>query len=648
MSFKNIRIGAQLGLLVGIVFLGFAAVGGLIGYAVKIRSDSDAKREHFNDVVAAAEQARYGLLNLRRIEKDFLMRNEERYVKAHGDAAAKVTPLVDRLVADASTDEERKARGGMRDGFNAYLRNFDAIAETRRKIGLREDQGLMGAMREAVRNAEQAASAAGNKDVTILVLQLRRNEKDFLLRKEDRYVKAVADGVGGVAGAVNGSAEGRNLIALIDVYGKAFAALAEATKSGGEIETRLSREFAAIDPVMVAIGEQVEKQSAAAKAEIEATTKNLTTVFVVVLLLTLAVVGVVCWAIGRAIRMPIGDVTGAMSRLADGALETEVPAREYRNEIGDMAKALQVFKDNLIRNRDMEAAQAAERLAKEKHDAEMRRAVEKFQGAIGDVVQSVGGAAAQLQSSATSLSAAAEQGARQATTVATASEEAATNVQTVAAATEELASSVKEIGRQVAQSTEIASRAVGQAQKTDQTVSGLSEAAQKIGEVVDLIRNIASQTNLLALNATIEAARAGDAGKGFAVVASEVKNLANQTAKATEDITAQIAAIQESTGEAVRDIKSIGTTITEISKISGTIAAAVEEQGAATQEIARNVQEASAGTQQVNSNIAGVTEASSGTGKSANDVLVAANGLSAQSDRLRGVVDEFIKTVRAA
>ena len=648
MSFKNIRIGAQLGLLVGIVFLGFAAVGGLIGYAVKVRTASDAKREHLNDVVAAAEQARYGLLNLRRIEKDFLMRNEERYVKAHGDAAAKVTPLVDRLVADASTDEERKARGGMRDGFNAYLKSFDAIAETRRKIGLREDQGLMGAMREAVRNAEQAASASGNKEVTILVLQLRRNEKDFLLSKEDRYAKAVADGVGGFAGAVNDSAEGRNLIALIDVYGKAFASLAEATKTGGELETRLSREFAAIDPVMVAIGEQVEKQSAAAKAEIDATAKNLTTVFVVVVLLILTVVGVVCWAIGRAIRMPIGDVTGAMSRLADGALETEVPAREYRNEIGDMAKALQVFKDNLIRNRDMEAAQAAERLAKEKRDAEMRRAVEKFQGAIGDVVQSVGGAAAQLQSSATSLSAAAEQGARQATTVATASEEAATNVQTVAAATEELASSVKEIGRQVAQSTEIASRAVGQAQKTDQTVSGLSEAAQKIGEVVDLIRNIASQTNLLALNATIEAARAGDAGKGFAVVASEVKNLANQTAKATEDITAQIAAIQESTGEAVRDIKSIGTTITEISKISGTIAAAVEEQGAATQEIARNVQEASAGTQQVNSNIAGVTEASGGTGKSANDVLVAANGLSAQSDRLRGVVDEFIKTVRAA
>jgi len=648
MSFKNIRIGAQLGLLVGIVFLGFAAVGGLIGYAVKVRTASDAKREHLNDVVAAAEQARYGLLNLRRIEKDFLMRNDERYVKAHGDAAAKVTPLVDRLVADASTDEERKARGGMRDGFNAYLKSFDAIAETRRKIGLREDQGLMGAMREAVRNAEQAASASGNKEVTILVLQLRRNEKDFLLLKEDRYAKAVADGVGGFAGAVNDSAEGRNLIALIDVYGKAFASLAEATKTGGELETRLSREFAAIDPVMVAIGEQVEKQSAAAKAEIDATAKNLTTVFVVVVLLILTVVGVVCWAIGRAIRMPIGDVTGAMSRLADGALETEVPAREYRNEIGDMAKALQVFKDNLIRNRDMEAAQAAERLAKEKRDAEMRRAVEKFQGAIGDVVQSVGGAAAQLQSSATSLSAAAEQGARQATTVATASEEAATNVQTVAAATEELASSVKEIGRQVAQSTEIASRAVGQAQKTDQTVSGLSEAAQKIGEVVDLIRNIASQTNLLALNATIEAARAGDAGKGFAVVASEVKNLANQTAKATEDITAQIAAIQESTGEAVRDIKSIGTTITEISKISGTIAAAVEEQGAATQEIARNVQEASAGTQQVNSNIAGVTEASGGTGKSANDVLVAANGLSAQSDRLRGVVDEFIKTVRAA
>jgi methyl-accepting chemotaxis protein len=350
-------------------------------------------------------------------------------------------------------------------------------------------------------------------------------------------------------------------------------------------------------------------------------------------------------AMSRAIMGSLKQLDQIFEKIGNGNYESRVEI-ERDDEIGSVLKQVEALQTKLGFSR-FEMADQQKKAEAEKRAAMMNLAAD-LEAQVKDVVENVSGAAGTMQSSAAGMSSNAEQTTRQATAVAAASEEASTNVQTVAAATEELASSVKEIGRQVAQSTEIASRAVGQAQKTDQTVSGLSEAAQKIGEVVDLIRNIASQTNLLALNATIEAARAGDAGKGFAVVASEVKNLANQTAKATEDITAQIAAIQESTGEAVRDIKSIGTTITEISKISGTIAAAVEEQGAATQEIARNVQEASAGTQQVNSNIAGVTEASSGTGKSANDVLVAANGLSAQSDRLRGVVDEFIKTVRAA
>ena len=271
-----------------------------------------------------------------------------------------------------------------------------------------------------------------------------------------------------------------------------------------------------------------------------------------------------------------------------------------------------------------------------------------FEGSVKGIVDTVSSAATELQSSAQSMSATAEETSRQSTAVAAASEEASTNVQTVASATEELSASVAEISRQVTQSTQIAAKAVADAQATNRTVENLDAAAKKIGEVVQLISDIASQTNLLALIATIEAARAGEAGKGFAVVASEGKSLANQTARATEDIGAQIRAIQSEVGQSVTAIKGIGATIQEISEISTAIATAVEEQGAATQEIARNVQQAAAGTQEVSTNITGVTQAAGETGQAAGQVLSAAEELGRQSNVLQKQVDQFIASIRAA
>jgi methyl-accepting chemotaxis protein len=362
----------------------------------------------------------------------------------------------------------------------------------------------------------------------------------------------------------------------------------------------------------------------------------------------IALASVIAVLSARSIVQPVTGMTDAMKTLAAGDTSAEVPARERQDEIGRMAEAVQVFKDNMIRARQLEAEQ---KTAQEMQDRR-RRTVDKligvFEASAATVVQSVSGAATQMQSSATSLSSSAEQSTRQATSVAAASEEASTNVQTVASATEELAASVQEIGRQVGASTTISLKAVEEVRKTDETVSGLSDAAQKIGEVADLIRSIAGQTNLLALNATIEAARAGEAGKGFAVVASEVKSLANQTAKATEEIAGQIDAIQMASRASVTAIKAIGETISEMSKISGTIAAAVEQQTAATQEIARNVQQAAAGAQLVTSNIAGVTDASKATGSAATEVLSAANDLARQADDLKTQVETFISGVRAA
>ena len=353
-------------------------------------------------------------------------------------------------------------------------------------------------------------------------------------------------------------------------------------------------------------------------------------------------------AIVSGVALPVTRITEIMRRLAGHDLQVEIDGLERKDEIGAMAAAVQVFKENMIKADHLAAEQKAEQARKEKRQQAIEGFIATFESSVSGALKALGTASNELNATSKSMSATAEETQRQSTAVAAASEQASTNVQTVASAAEELSSSISEIGRQVTQSTRIAGKAVDEANTTNDAVKALAETAQKIGDVVKLINDIAGQTNLLALNATIEAARAGEAGKGFAVVASEVKSLATQTAKATEEIASQVTAIQNATQDSAVRIQGISKTIAEINEIATTIASAVEEQGAATQEIARNVQQASAGTGEVSSNIAGVTKAASDTGAAASQVQSSAGELAKQGEVLRSEVDAFLRNIRAA
>lgn len=454
----------------------------------------------------------------------------------------------------------------------------------------------------------------------------------------DEEAKLASELVGAVANLKKGITV--NLVKAIEGHAgeEAFA----------EIDDILDQSGDGIQAKLAAYEESLNRELAEAKDQQETwiSRQSLISILTYVITTILMVVGL--FITGGSIIKPIHGLTDAMRRLAAGDRQTPVPALAQKDEIGEMARTVDVFKQNAIEMDRLKAEQeTSQREAAKQRRASMEQLTDSFNGTVGGILKQVLTSSQDLETTAKTMSSTADETMRQSTAVAAASQEASTNVQTVAAAAEELAASIQEISRQVAQSTKVAQGASEEAAKANTMVHGLAEAAGRIGEVVNLINDIASQTNLLALNATIEAARAGDAGKGFAVVANEVKSLANQTAKATEEIGQQIGAVQSATQDAVSAIEGIGRVIAEVNQISTAIASAVEEQGAATHEIARNVQQASAATAEVNSHIQGVSQGAEKTGGSAGHVLTSAGALNRQALELRGQVDGFLSRVQA-
>ena len=597
----------------------------------------------------------------------FLRTGSDESVEAVRERSAAALSYVDST-EDLVTDPVRSGQlDTMRTMIQDYVAGFESIlplaarrnelVATMDSLGPTMEQSLTEVMRSAMEDGDVEAeyeAALTLRNLMLLRLYayrfLQTNDESAFARVEQE-TSSFRDNAATLLGSLQNRQRRQLATQVVEDAERYHAAVSE-------VHSVIVERNAIINDGLGVIGPQVADMIETFKLEVKAEQDELgpqavaaveTSILVAVVVAVVALVLGLLSAIfiGRGITRPIGAMTKAMGQLAEGDTTVEIPAQDHKDEAGAMARAVQVFKESLIRN-DTAAKEKAEQEKREQRAQRVSEMLQTFEVEVGDNVEAVSTASAQMTSTANGLSSIADEASSQATAVAAASEEASSNVQTVAAAAEQLGASIQEISRQVRDQTAMAGKASETAERTNDQVARLDTAAREIGEVIQLITTIAEQTNLLALNATIEAARAGDAGKGFAVVASEVKNLANQTGKATETIASQIALIQSTTGETVQAIGDISEQIRQMNEISGAVAAAVEEQNTSTHEISRNVQEAAAGTRDVSSNISGVTHAAQETGRSATEVLEAAEDLSQRSVALRTMVQTFLSDIRAA
>ncbi len=685
---RNTGIGVRIWLLVGLCVISLVAFGAVTAISQFKLEENQRGFDAYVSIAAMTDKVEIAALQMRRNEKDFLLRKDPKYREKYLGAATgaqEALASLDRIPQSQPIDDTLKV---LASGLNEHTLQFDTVFGLQEKLGFDEKAGLQGSLRKAVHDVETLLNDTNQESLTVKMLMMRRHEKDFIMRGDPKYITRIeqrqAEFLSLLGNSTLPAATQQAIIGLLDTYVRDFKAFADASVQLAGETKKLSSIFADMATAFEAMTVFAQSNQETALAGRDATRQQIVLAMCGLALAILALALIAGFFIARSIIRPITGLTKTTARLAEGNTDVVIAGRGFKDEIGAMARALEIFRNNLIETQRLQEEQrelekkaleeerqrAAEKLESEnakqeaqrqeaerrKREAEEQQAranrleemIAAFDRTVTEALEASTVATEQLQQSAQSMSATSEQSTRQALAVSAASDEATTNVQTVAAATEELSASIAEISRQVVQSSEISRNAVEEAKRTNVTVEGLSEASQKIGDVVNLINDIASQTNLLALNATIEAARAGDAGKGFAVVASEVKSLATQTSNATEEIGTQISEIQSATIAGVEAIQGIAATIDQISEIAAVIAAAVEEQGAATGEISDNIQQAASGTRDVSANIDQVSRAAQDSNAASGQMLDSTNDLVKQGAVLRKEIDAFLSSVRAA
>lgn len=683
----NLRIRARILLLSGIAVTGIAFLAGVTIVAGNMAADARDERARFDAIADLNKTVQTDSLQMRRREKDFLLRKKKTYAELYHAAARDVTQSLEKMAVLNEDEDVSKLLTQMSAGVQSHAAQFDVLVAGHEKIGLTEKEGLRGELRGAVHAVEKKLNELNHESMLVKMLMMRRHEKDFMLRGADKYIGRINDRRGEFDALLQQSdfpADVQSEISkLLNDYQKGVQNYAVAVGEANDAAKSLSEIYRTVSADSKALNQKVTAQKIIATEETNRITGLSSMIAVIcsaVLFLIVLISGI--W-IGRGISNPIATMTSAMRKLADGHNETDVPHRGNRDEIGEMARALQIFKENAIERQRLEAdakaaaeAQAkrereerdlaAKRMAadqeRERQDREREQnenaardaraqkvndMIEKFDASVKSLLTTMSNESTAMKGATDTMVDLAQDSSRLSGVVSQASDEASTNVQTVAAAADELSHSIREISDQLSRANAVTQEAVSEVTTSTAKVGNLSERAKQVGEIINLITDIASQTNLLALNATIEAARAGEAGKGFAVVASEVKSLANQTAKATEEIGGQIGEMQSATDEAVTAITNIDRVINQVSEITTGIASAVEEQSAATHEISRNVQQAASGTEDVSSNIVKVNDGAAKTEDAAQQVLHGITAVGGVAENLKTDIERFLADVRA-
>lgn len=653
MSFQlgNFSISKQIGIISLTTFIGMCIILGVYTQSSitvdNIRKQVESLSAQYNLV----RDVRYGFLNARRSEKDFLIRKDIKYKEKHDVVVASIYNDMDALAARMSNADHNAVLANIREIFKKYDEQFLKVVDLKIARGLDQNEGLEGALRKSVHEVESILKGYDLPELSVSMLMMRRHEKDFMMRLDGKYIgnmnerrmefeKLLAQST------VPQDAQKR-ILEKMEIYHKDFKALAEAELNMDKELTVLSAYFAEASPKLDALAVEISDEfnlKLEENRQIEISTfRSILTIIIVAALLVLGI----SVYIGRGISKPVLALTQSLEALSQNNFDIDIPGKDRKDEVGQMATSVEVLRANSIRMRELDEEQKAGQMRQIKRAEELEVLTKGFEEEIAELLGMLASASTELDSTAKSMNEITRKASDELGMVSKASDSTNQNIQAVAGASEELSASISELSAQVQGTSRATNAANDDVNRASDQINGLLNASERIGAVVGLILDIAEQTNLLALNATIESARAGEAGKGFAVVANEVKALATETSKATEQISQEVHAVQNEVKSAVEAIKGIAVKINEVNHSATAIASAIEEQNATTEEISRNTQSSSVHMKNLNDNVSSVMEASKITESAATDVLSASSMLNERAVSLKKNIDEFLSRVKA-